>query len=111
MATAKDQNRFVHAAVTGVTLLVFIIDALTPLGYAEWVFYFIPVALCVFQSNRQLPLMVVAVLMPLMLLGYWMAPTGLDQLLAVFKRVMAQVVGVGVGFARTVGPPAVNRHA
>ncbi|HEU4853277.1 MAG TPA: response regulator [Telluria sp.] len=103
MATAKDTNRFVHAAIAGVTLLVFLIDALTPLGYAEWVFYFIPVALCVFQSNRQLPLMVVAALMPLMLLGYWLSPPGADQFLAIFNRAMAFVVVVGVGFlARSV---------
>ena len=93
----------IHAAVAGVTLLVFLLDAFTPLGYAEWIFYFIPVALCIFQSNRQLPLIMLAVLMPLMLLGYHLSPHGIKETVAIFNRAMAFVVVAGVAYlARAV---------
>ena len=103
MPTQLDNNRIVHAAVAGVTLLVFLLDAFTPLGYAEWIFYFIPVALCIFQNNRHFPLAVVAVLMPLMLAGFYLSPPGADEFLAIFNRAMAFIVVAGVAYlARTV---------
>ncbi|HEY1043634.1 MAG TPA: response regulator [Telluria sp.] len=98
MSLQLDKNRTVHAAVAGVTLLVFLLDAFTPLGFAEWIFYFIPVALCIFQRNREFPLVVVAVLMPLMLAGYYLSPPGADETVAIFNRCMAFVVVTGVAW-------------
>jgi signal transduction histidine kinase/DNA-binding response OmpR family regulator len=103
MAPHQDKNRIVHATVAGAALLVFLLDAFTPLGYAEWVFYIVPVALCTLQNNRNFALAVVAVLMPMMLGGYYLSPPGADPVVAIFNRCMAFVVVAGVAYlARTV---------
>ena len=39
-------------------LIVFGVDALTPLGVAAWLFYLVPVCLTLYSNNPRLPLIV-----------------------------------------------------
>ncbi|MDZ5460936.1 response regulator [Azohydromonas lata] len=91
----------VRILILAVALLVGILalDALTPLGYAVWALYYIPVGVTLFQSRPAAPLVVGGVAMVLGVLGIWISPPGQNFQLALFNRclsavIMATVAGV-----------------
>jgi CheY-like chemotaxis protein/signal transduction histidine kinase len=91
----------VRILALAVALLVAILalDALTPLGYAVWALYFLPVGVTLFQSRPSAPLVVGGVAMALGVLGVWISAPGQDFALAVFNRclnavILATVAGV-----------------
>ena len=86
------------AVIAGLVFLVFTIDALTPLGYAEWVFYVIPVAMCVLQNRPKLPIAVALALMPLVILGFFLSPIGATYQVAIFNRSCAIVAVCAVAY-------------
>jgi len=84
--------------IVGLILLVFVADALTPLGYAEWVFYIVPVALCVLQSRPGLPVAIAVAMMPLLILGFFLSPPGAPLEVGIFNRACAILVVGGVAY-------------
>jgi signal transduction histidine kinase/CheY-like chemotaxis protein len=55
-------------------IIVLVADQLTPLGYAEWILYMVPVALTVFMRRPDLPLIVGAISSLLLIVGYYVSP-------------------------------------
>ena len=66
-----------------VTLLL---DAITPLGYAEWTLYFLAVAMTFFQERHRAPLLVAAIVMVMIAAGSWLSPDGIDPFMANINR-------------------------
>ena len=78
MIRHKNQaNKPVLAAVLALSAVVFGIDFLTPIGVTDWVFYLLPVALCVLQNNPRLPWGAAALSTVLLVTGYLVSPPGL----------------------------------
>jgi CheY-like chemotaxis protein/signal transduction histidine kinase len=69
-------NPRVSAAVAAITAIVFGIDYLTPVGYAEWVLYMVPVALCVLQNKESLGFIAASVNTLLIIIGLLVSPSG-----------------------------------
>jgi len=66
----------------------FVLDMASPLGIADWVWYFIPLLLLVYVGGRLLPILLAAVLSLLMLAGFFLSPPGIDPHLAMLSRLM-----------------------
>ncbi|HIV69645.1 MAG TPA: response regulator [Candidatus Aquabacterium excrementipullorum] len=62
------------------------IDLLTPLGMTEWVFYLVPVGVCLLQSRANLPIGAAVVATIFMVIGFWQSPPGMDQMAAATNR-------------------------
>ncbi len=55
--------------IGGLVVAVFVADLYTPLGYAPWVFYLVPMVLCLAARRPKVPLMAAAVISPLVIVG------------------------------------------
>ena len=51
-------SRPLLATIAGVTVVVFLADFFTPLGIVVWVFYLVPILLCSYGRNPDLPILV-----------------------------------------------------
>ncbi|SNS14352.1 GAF sensor hybrid histidine kinase [Noviherbaspirillum humi] len=67
---------FVYALIAGISALVFAIDWVTPLGVAVWVFYIVPVVLCMMQPYARLPFIVGLIQTVLVIIGLFVSPPG-----------------------------------
>jgi PAS domain-containing protein len=65
-----------------------ILDMFTPLGVADWVWYFIPLLLSVYVGDRLFPYALAAVFSLLTLVGFFISPPGIDPHLAFMSRLM-----------------------
>lgn len=91
-------TRSSYLFIIGFSLLVFVIDALTPLGYAEWILYVLPVALTSTESDQRLPYITAIGLAPLLILGYQFSPEGAREWVAIFNRSVAFLSVFGVAY-------------
>ena len=66
-------------ASIALAFIVFFIDTLTPLGNADYIFYFIPVALCVFQDKPQVPYLMALATTVLSVIGFYLSPAGAEH--------------------------------
>jgi signal transduction histidine kinase/DNA-binding response OmpR family regulator len=71
--------------------LVFAADAITPLGYAEWTLYAVPVALCLFAGQAAAPLVAAAGCSILLIAGYVVSPVGSDAEMAFINRILGSI--------------------
>ncbi len=73
---------------------IFILDALTPLGYAVWILYLFPVWLASSMSvrNPSSMLVVASIAAGLMVLGFWVSPPGIASHIALINRLIGIVV-------------------
>ncbi|GHA79086.1 chemotaxis protein CheY [Lysobacter bugurensis] len=76
MRSTKARTATVLASVATLLLATVTIDALTPLGYAEWCLYFIAVGATLFQRQRGVPYIVAAVATVLLGVGMLLSPDG-----------------------------------
>ena len=67
-------------------------DFFTPLGVADWVWYFIPLLLSIYVGGRGLPYALATIFSLLTLGGFFLSPPGIDPHLAFMSRLL----GVGV---------------
>ncbi|MEQ1501851.1 MAG: response regulator [Myxococcota bacterium] len=67
-------NRTLIAAVAASLAAVFVADAVTPLGYVEWVFYVVPIAVCAAGSRPDLPVWTAVAATGLLALGWAVSP-------------------------------------
>ena len=104
MPASHQTSRFIHAYILGISLVVFFIDIITALGFAEWILYAVPVVLCLRSSNPHLPVLTVVGLVPLLVAGYFLSPEGVTEVVSVFNRALAllTVVGIGALVRRTI---------
>ncbi|HZH06873.1 MAG TPA: hypothetical protein VEY69_09385, partial [Lautropia sp.] len=66
---SKKQSLFLPLAGMLIAL-IFAADALTPLGYAGWTLYVVPVALCLFVGQMAAPLVAAVACSALLAIGY-----------------------------------------
>jgi signal transduction histidine kinase/DNA-binding response OmpR family regulator len=91
-------TRSSYLLIIGFSLLVFVIDALTPVGYAEWILYVLPVVLTSTTSQPQLPYIAAVCLAPLLIVGYQFSPDGTREGVAIFNRAVAFFSVLGVAY-------------
>lgn len=88
---------WVTPLVATLTVCIFILDYFTPKGSAEYIFYFIPVAISVLHVNPRYPLMVATIDSILCIVGYFLSATSdvdseITQLNRLFSIVAMWVV-------------------
>ncbi|WP_342051509.1 MULTISPECIES: response regulator [unclassified Cupriavidus] len=66
--------------------VVFVADALTPLGVTAWLFYLVPVCLALFSDSPRLPLLTAASTSILLVAGYYLSPPGASPIVAIVNR-------------------------
>ncbi|QEI08297.1 response regulator [Pigmentiphaga aceris] len=92
MPTPKFSSRLLPLIIIASYALIFLIDVITPAGYAPWVLYFVPVALTLFGTQRYLPFLVAAVSTGLLLGSIYAKPDGVALQLIVWNRLTGVVV-------------------
>ena len=84
----QEARQHVAWIAIGLTLaLTLLLDAVTPLGYAEWCLYFLAVALTIFQDRPRTPLAIAAIASVLLVAGAWLSPDGIDPFMSNINRV------------------------
>ncbi|MGN6482055.1 response regulator [Luteibacter sp.] len=73
------RDRTIWAVVFLILAATLGIDAVTPLGYSVWVFYFFAVGVTVFQSRTDMPFVVAFVSTVLVAIGYKLSPPSLAE--------------------------------
>lgn len=71
--------------------VVFFIDCVTALGFAEWVLYLLPVAASLFLWRPYQVCMVAAAAAVLTILGFFVSPNGIEPVMAVANRSMGLI--------------------
>ncbi|ALA60375.1 PAS domain-containing sensor histidine kinase [Nitrospira moscoviensis] len=93
MSLSEKQQILVQAGpVVALTAAVFLIDVFTPLGWADWLLYFIPLVLTLRSSSPRAPYHFAAVVTLLMALGGSLSPTDIHPGVALLNRLL----GIGV---------------
>ncbi len=88
----------IYTAIVLSMVVVFIVDLLTPLGYAEWVVYLVPVILTLFVWRQSLPLFVAGATTLLMVAGLLLSPAGVSMQTAAVNRSLGLVTVWVVAF-------------
>ena len=86
------RNLSVVMAAYALTFGIFALDLATPLGYADWVLYLLPVGLLLLQPRRSPPLLVAAIGTVLTTAGFLFSDPGMDLFMAAVNRVLGVIV-------------------
>ena len=90
--TSKQQKAMVFVVIPVLAAAGVFLDWFTPLGVADWIWFFVPLLLSVYVGGRFYPYLLAAVLSLLTLAGFFLSPPGIDPHLAFISRLM----GIGV---------------
>ena len=71
--TPRQKKGIVFAAIPSLAAAGIVLDLFTPLGVADWVWYFIPLLLSVYVGGRLFPYLLAAVFSALTALGFFLA--------------------------------------
>lgn len=78
---------------------IFIIDVTTPLGFADWLLYLLPLLLS-FRGNQPMaPVVIGAVIILGLLAGYMLSSDGIDATIAGINRLIAGVIVISVALS------------
>ena len=91
MFADNEKNTPLLLLIAGLLVCVFIADYYTRLGLAEWIFYILPVGICIFAASAVLPLYVAAIASILVFIGFVVSPLGMDAELAGINRAIGLV--------------------
>ncbi|MGA7439571.1 MAG: response regulator [Luteibacter sp.] len=80
------RDRTIWAVVFAILAVTLGIDAITPLGFSVWVFYFLAVGMMVFQSRRDMPFVVAFLATVLIAIGYKLSPPSIAEGSSVINR-------------------------
>ncbi|MCG5259097.1 response regulator [Cupriavidus gilardii] len=72
--------------------VLLVADLMTPLGVAEWIFYLLPICLCVFVDRPTMPLWTAGSATLLIAAGYIFSPAGGDSTIGLINRLCGVVV-------------------
>ena len=78
----------VTAVVLALTVMVFVLDLMTPLGFAIWILYILPILLTRWSSFRFLTASVAGACTALIIFGYFNSPPGIDPEIALLNRLL-----------------------
>ncbi len=90
--TSKQHKMVVFAAISILAVTGLVLDLLTPLGVADWVWYFIPLLLSVYVGGRNFPYVLATLFSLLTLAGFFLSSQGIDLHLAFTSRLMGVCV-------------------
>ncbi|MGD0251451.1 MAG: PAS domain S-box protein [Verrucomicrobiota bacterium] len=90
--TYRQQKTVFFAAISALAVAGVILDLFTPLGVADWVWYFIPLLLSAYVGGRFFPYVLAAVFSTLTLGGFFLSSPGIDLHLAFMSRFMGVCV-------------------
>lgn len=91
IATMEEPTKTDHsvtAVVVVLTVMVFVLDLLTPLGIAIWILYILPLGVTRWSSFRPLTAAVAGACTPLIILGYFLSPPGIEPEMAIINRLL-----------------------
>jgi len=86
------RDGWVHAVAAGLMTVFLLIDAVTPLGYANWSLYLLCVGLMLFQSQPVAPLVIATLCTVLIAIGSFIAPDGSFETIAIINRVIGTLM-------------------
>ena len=72
---SRNQSVWLYFAIAILLVIVFAVDCLTPLRVAIWVFYVLPVVLCLWADRPAIPLITAGISSVLMISGYVLSGT------------------------------------
>ncbi|MCM5682568.1 response regulator [Schlegelella sp. S2-27] len=78
----------IHTLIATLTVLIFAVDLVTRLGFAEWVLYLLPVGLCVLQSRPSVPLVAATAASLLIVVGFFFSPPSGSSVQVMVNRAM-----------------------
>jgi len=78
-------------AIVAFVVVIFCIDLVTPLGVNIWLFYLVPVMLCLYLRRPEYPYLLALVCTGLMTIGYFASPKGMSWLFALSNRAFGVV--------------------
>ncbi len=70
------------------TAFIFYIDLITPLGFAAWILYFIPMFLSLYIWWKHAPFLVAGILIILIAIAFFISPRDISLLFALFDRIV-----------------------
>ena len=97
MIRSKYQSWLVPALII-FSSMVFVLDTQTPIGIADYVFYFIPVALAIFSTNPYTPLVTALGATLLSVMGYIFSPNGIDSVIGLYNRSFATIATWAIAY-------------
>lgn len=68
------------------SILIFYVDIITPLGFAVWILYFIPLILTLYLQWRFAPIAGAGVFILLLAISYFFSPRDIAEIFALFNR-------------------------
>ena len=80
------------AAVLVLTVAIFVLDVLTPLGWADWLLYFIPLVLTLQSPRERDPYNFAALATLFTAVGGYLSPGDIHPWVALFNRLLGMVV-------------------
>lgn len=84
----QDDNRAVameYGVILFLTVCIFVLDVLTPLGWAVWILYLIPLLLTVATPHERAPIYFSILCTLLMIVGFMSSPPGIPRHIALFN--------------------------
>jgi PAS domain S-box-containing protein len=75
----------VNVFIVVITIVIFLLDLWTPLGYAVWLLYFIPLMLSN-STQRIYPYLLAISITILIVVGFFFSPPGINSSIAMFNR-------------------------
>ena len=93
---SRNRSVWLYFAIVSMLMIVFAVDWLTPLRIAIWVFYMLPVALCMWVDRPNVPFLTAGAASVLTVLGFYLT-TG-DAVVTTFVLQINRVIGVIVMF-------------
>ena len=90
------RDRAIWAVIFVILAVTLGIDAATPLGYSVWCFYFFAVGLTVFQSRRDMPLIVAFLATVLIAIGYKLSPPSVASSFSEVNRTIGAIAFWGI---------------
>jgi len=83
------------------TILIFYADIITPLGFAVWILYFIPLVLTLYLQWRFAPIVAAGFFVLLLAISYFVSPRDISELFALINRLFVSAMLIGTAILIT----------
>ncbi len=92
MTPFRKENLLIIAYMVLSTAFIFYIDCITPLGFAAWILYFIPLFLSLYTRWPSAPFVSAGILIVLTAVAFFISPRDISLFFAAFDRVVFSVM-------------------
>ena len=83
------------------TILIIYADIITPLGFAVWILYFIPLVLTLYLQWRFAPIVAAGFFVLLLAISYFVSPRDISELFALINRLFVSAMLIGTAILIT----------